>query len=134
MWPTSTSSPGATRIAIALAAALLAGAPADAQRVTLAPYEDGIVHANASWMLAECRSGEPLRVARCDGFIQAIAAMIDGREFHRGKNRTVCIDWRDAAGLRKAVLEQMKPSRVPASQAVAQTLSNAFRCAPGRDD
>jgi len=130
MWRTSTSSFRTT----ALAAALFAGVPAASQTVSLAPYEEGIVHANASGMLAECRSADRLRVARCDGFIQAIAAMIDGREFHRGKDRTVCIDWRDAAGLRKAVLEQMKPSRVPASQAVAQTLSNAFRCAPGRAD
>jgi hypothetical protein len=119
-------------LAVALVAAVLAAPPADAQNTVPAPYEDGIVHANASWLLAECRSDDPLRVARCDGFIQAIAAMIDSREFHRGKDRTVCITWRDAAGLRSAVLDQMKPSRTPASQAVAQTLSEAFRCAAPR--
>lgn len=132
MSPTSMSSSGA----IVLAAALLVPAPAApvaAQTAVPAPYEDGIVHANASWLLVECRSADPLRVARCDGFIQAIAAMIDAREFQRGKQRTVCISWRDAAGLRNAVLKQMKPSRVPASQAVAQTLSEAFRCTPAAE-
>jgi len=110
-------------------AGLLSAAPASAEYV-LAPYEDGIAGINASWLLVECKDKDPLRVARCDGFIQGVAAVIEAREFHRGNERRVCIPEHDAAGLRAAVLQFVKPTRDPAAEAVEKALTEAYGCVP----
>lgn len=111
------------------AAGLLSAAPLAAEDV-LAPYEDGIAGINASWLLVECKDKDPLRVARCDGFIQGVAAVIEAREFHRGTARQVCLPARDAAGLRAAVLQFMQPTRDPAAEAVEKALIEAYACVP----
>lgn len=112
-----------------LAAIGLAAAPLAAEDV-LAPYEDGIAASNASWLLIECKDKDPLRIARCDGFIQGIAAVIEAREFHRGNDRKVCVAVNNPAELRYAVLQFMQPTRDPAAEAVEKTLTEAYTCVP----
>jgi hypothetical protein len=114
-----------------LAAIGLAAAPLAAEDV-LAPYEDGIAATNASWLLVECKDQDPLRVARCDGFIQGVAAAIEAREFHRGNERAVCPAVHDPAELRYAVLQLIKPTRDPAAEAVEKALTEAYACVPMR--
>jgi hypothetical protein len=114
-----------------LAAIGLAAAPLSAEDV-LAPYEDGIAAINASWLLVECKDKDPLRVARCDGFIQGVAAAIEAREFHRGDARRVCPAVHDPAELRYAVLQFMEPTRDPAAEAVEKALTQAYACVPMR--
>ena len=98
----------------------------------LAPYEDGIARINASWLLIECKDQDPLRVARCDGFIQGVAAVIEAREFRRGQGRKVCVAVNNPAELRSAVLQFMQPTRDPAAEAVEKTLTEAYACVPVR--
>ena len=118
------------RILASLAAAgLLSAAPLAAEDV-LAPYDDGVAGINASWLLVECRDKDPLRVARCDGFIQGVAAVIEAREFHRGSDRKVCVAVNNPAELRYAVLQFMQPTRDPAAEAVEKALTEAYACVP----
>ena len=112
-----------------LGALMLALAPslADAQAV-LPPYEDGIVSANAFWFLEECRSREPLRLARCDGFIQGVAASLRAQRWPRSLGKPNCqLDF-PSARLREAVLSHMKSARSPAPAGIAEALNTAFPC------
>ena len=117
------------RLLMLFAAATLLSAPVAAEDV-LAPYEDGIAGINASWLLVECKDKDPLRVARCDGFIQGVAAVIEAREFHRGNDRKVCVAINKPAQLRRAILQFMQPSRDPAAEAVEKALTVAYACVP----
>ena len=118
------------RLAVSIAAVgMLTAAPVAAEDV-LAPYENGIAGINASWLLVECKDDDPLRVARCDGFIQGVAAVIEAREFHRGSERKVCVAVNDPAELRDAVLQFMQPTRDPAAEAVEKALTKAYGCVP----
>ena len=117
------------RLFTVFAAAGLLSAPLAAEDV-LAPYEDGIAGINASWLLVECKDQDPLRVARCDGFIQGVAAVIEAREFHRGNDRKVCVAVNNPAELRYAVLHFMEPTRDPAAEAVEKALTEAYACVP----
>ena len=117
------------RLLMLFAAAALLSAPVAAEDV-LAPYEDGIAGINASWLLVECKDKDPLRVARCDGFIQGVAAVIEAREFHRGNDRKVCLAVNNSAQLRHTIMQFMKPTRDPAAEAVEKALTEAYACVP----
>ncbi|TFI57587.1 hypothetical protein E2493_14575 [Sphingomonas parva] len=112
-----------------LTAAALALAPglADAQAV-LPRYEDGIVASNAFWFLEECRSNEPLRLARCDGFIQGVAATLRAQRWPRSLGKPNCQLEFDSARLREAVLTHMKSARSPAPGGIVDALNTAFPC------
>ena len=119
------SAPTHARLVVLLIA--LAPALARAEAV-LPPFERGIVSANGSWFLAECRSADPLRLARCDGFIQGVAAGLRAQRWPASLGKPNCdLDF-DAARLRDAVLMHMKSTRSPAPGGIVEALNTAFPC------